>query len=339
MLPLTLDKLPRGLLANLDLETVFKASRCVIAAERLQLFRKLDGKELTAAEIGRRVGLHQNQRETFLNILAALGLLVRKGRRYRVSAVGRKHFVTSRGMHWTRLWSQYCADDYSALSVLEKSLTTGRDYRKILGIKRPGDYDILRVDQKWADDFTNIMHDTKREQSRKLAERFDLSSYSALLDIGGGSGVMSMAMVRKHTNLKACVLELEPVCRAARKIIRHEGLSNRVKTLPGDFTRAIPKGFDVMMFWDVGAIPLKSIKLAYRSLPRDGLLIIGGCFTGKEDRSINLLTRELTLVYPPHLSWQETVANVKAACFAEVKRQRVKDTAWIIRGYKRSRKT
>ena len=58
---LTLDKLPKRLLAGLDIETVFKASRCVIAAERLQLFRKLEGKELTAAEIGRRVGLHKNR--------------------------------------------------------------------------------------------------------------------------------------------------------------------------------------------------------------------------------------------------------------------------------------
>jgi len=55
---LTLDKLPQRLLAGLDIVTVFKASRCVIAAEQLQLFRKLYGKELTAAEIGRRIGKH-----------------------------------------------------------------------------------------------------------------------------------------------------------------------------------------------------------------------------------------------------------------------------------------
>ena len=133
---LTLDKFPRKLLASLDLETVFKASRCVIAAERLQLFRKLDGKELTASEIGRSIGLHRSHRETFLNIITALGLLTRKGSRYRLSPLARKYFIKERGPHWTRLWSRYCTEDYTALSVLEESLTTGRDYRKILGMKR-----------------------------------------------------------------------------------------------------------------------------------------------------------------------------------------------------------
>ena len=40
---LTLDKLPARVLKELNLETVFFASRLVIAAERLQVFRKLAG--------------------------------------------------------------------------------------------------------------------------------------------------------------------------------------------------------------------------------------------------------------------------------------------------------
>ena len=111
---LTLDMLPRKLLASLDIETVFKASRCVIAAERLQLFRKLDGKTLTAAEIGRRIGIRGSQRDTFLNIIAALGLLSKKGNRYRVTAMARKYFIKERGPHWNRLWTTYCVDDYTA---------------------------------------------------------------------------------------------------------------------------------------------------------------------------------------------------------------------------------
>jgi hypothetical protein len=51
MRELTLDKLPKNILAKLDLETVFKASRCVIAAERLQIFRRLYVRELSAADI------------------------------------------------------------------------------------------------------------------------------------------------------------------------------------------------------------------------------------------------------------------------------------------------
>jgi tRNA A58 N-methylase Trm61 len=330
---LTLDKFPRQLLASLDIETAFKASRCVIAAERLQLFRKLDGKELTASEIGRSIGLHRRHRETFLNILIALRLLIRKGDRYRLSPLARKHFIKERGPHWTRLWSRYCSEDYTALSVLEESLTTGRDYRKILGMKREEDYAILRHDRRFAEDFTRIMHDTKRRQSKLLANNLDLSRYSALLDVGGGSGIMSMELVRTHPNLRACVQDFEPVCRAARKYINAAGLSRRVKTYAADMTQEIAPGYDVIMYWDVGA-PLKSLKLAYRALPKGGMVLISLASGGKVDRSVNLLTRKLTLVYPDHDTWQETIAKTRAAGFKRVKRIRIKDTAWVVTGYK-----
>jgi len=330
---LTLDKFPGKLLASIDIETAFKASRCVIAAERLQLFRKLDGKELTASEIGRSIGLHRRHRETFLNILVALGLLTRKGSRYRLSPLARKYFIKERGPHWNRLWSRYCTEDYTALSVMEESLTTGRDYREILGMKRESDYEILRHDRQFAEDFTRIMHDTKRRQSKLLAKNLDLSRYSALLDVGGGSGIMSIELVRTHPNLRACVQEFEPVCRVARKFIKAAGLSGRVKTYAADMTQKIATGYDVIMYWDVGA-PLKSLKLAYRALPKGGMLLISLASGGKVDRSVNLLTRKLTLVYPDHDTWQETIAKTKAAGFKRVKRIRIKDTAWVIIGYK-----
>jgi tRNA A58 N-methylase Trm61 len=334
MAMLTLDKFPRKLLASIDIETAFKASRCVIAAERLQLFRKLDGKELTASEIGRSIGLHKRHRETFLNIIIALGLLTRKGDRYRLSPLAHKYFIKERGPHWTRLWSRYCTEDYTALSVLEESLTTGRDYRKILGMKREEDYEILRHDRKWAEDFTRVMHDTKRQQSKLLAKNLDLSRYSALLDVGGGSGIMSMELVRTHPNLRACVQDFEPVCRAARKFIKAAGLSRRVKTYAANMTEEIAAGYDVIMYWDVGAIPLKSLKLSYQVLPNGGMLLMSCASRGRVDSSVNLLTRKLTLVYPDHDIWQDAIARTKAAGFKRVKRTRIKDTAWVITGYK-----
>lgn len=331
---LTLDKFPQKLLASLDLETVFKASRCVIAAERLQLFRKLDGKELTASEIGRSIGLHRSHRETFLNIITALGLLTRRGRRYRLSPLARKYFIKERGPHWTRLWSRYCTEDYTALSVLEESLTTGRDYRKTLGMEREEDYEILRHDRQWAEDFTRVMHDTKRRQSKLLAKNLDLSRYSALLDVGGGSGIMSMELVRTHPNLRACVQDFEPVCRAARKFIKAAGLSGRVKTYAADMTKEIAAGYDVIMYWDVGAIPLKSLKLSYQVLPKGGMILMSCASRSRVDSSVNLLTRKLTLVYPDHDIWQEAVAKTKAAGFKRVKRVWIKDTAWVVTGCK-----
>jgi len=79
---LTLDKLPRRALARLDLETVFKASRCVLAAEKLLVFRKLHWRELSAADISKRTGIKHKYCGPFLEFLVFWGLLKKKGRLY-----------------------------------------------------------------------------------------------------------------------------------------------------------------------------------------------------------------------------------------------------------------
>ena len=128
--------------------------------------------------------------------------------------------------------------------------------------------------------------------------------------------------------------ELLPVCRAARKIIRAEGLARKVTTYAADMTREIAPGYDVILFWDIGAIPQRSFALAYRALPRGGLVLVGGCFGDAVDRSLNLLTRELTLVYPDHDTVQQTVAKLKAAGFSRVRRTRIKDAGRVVIGNK-----
>jgi len=65
MRELTLNKLPKKVLAELDMETVFKASRCVLAAERLLVFRKLHEKELSVADICRRTRIKRRHCEPF----------------------------------------------------------------------------------------------------------------------------------------------------------------------------------------------------------------------------------------------------------------------------------
>jgi hypothetical protein len=76
----TLDKLPKKILARIDLQDAFMISRCVVAAERLQVFRKLHGKKLSAAAIGRKIGVRGWRVEAFLAALVSVGLLKKTGK-------------------------------------------------------------------------------------------------------------------------------------------------------------------------------------------------------------------------------------------------------------------
>jgi hypothetical protein len=93
-------------------------------------------------------------------------------------------------------------------------------------------------------------------------------------------------------------------------------------------------GHDVVMYWNVGAIPLASLELAYESLPKGGMVLIEGRFGDGPDRSLNRLTRRLTLVHPESGTRQETIANAKSAGFRRVRRERLGDVGWVIVGHK-----
>lgn len=332
---LTLDKLPAKVLAQLDLETVFIASRCVIAAERLQIFRKLDGKELSAAQLARRAGIHRKLCEPFLNYLVFLGLLKKRDKLYRNSQLVTTHFLKARSIDWTKLWSYECGLDYEALTVMEEALSSGRNWRKILGKERKTDYELVQDDPQWTRDFTYALYDYCSPNAELLAKNLDLSNYRRLLDVGGGSGVMSFALVRKNPKLTTCILEYPLVCKTADQIIRKERLSRRVKTLVGDMNKAIPRGFDVIMFWNIGRIETRVMKKAYRSLPEGGM-VVRNCSLPLKPKvpSPSAFLSGYLSVRPQGQSGPSIMKSLEDAGFSAVKCRRISKNLGVITGHK-----
>lgn len=83
---------------------------------------------------------------------------------------------------------------------------------------------------------------------RRFVRQVDLSKRSKILDLGGGSGCYCIAACTEHPHLTATVLDLPPVTEVAKEFIAKHGLSDRIDTLAGDFTKvAFPTDVDVMI--------------------------------------------------------------------------------------------
>jgi predicted nicotinamide N-methyase len=334
---LTLDKLPASVLAKIDLQTAHRVSALVLAAERTKLFRKLEGRALSSASIRRRTGIHPNFLEHFLNALVSIGLLKKRGGLYRNSALADRYFVKERSIHWTEHYSGECIAELETLGVIERMLATGKGFREILGKKEQDYLTRMRREPERAKRFTQMLYDYHQPDARALADNLDLGGRRSVLDVGGGSGVMSMALARRYPTLTACVLDIAPVCRVAAKIIRDEDLSDRVKVQPGDMNEDLPEGYEVILFCDVGRLEDRPLKLARERLPRNGLLVLVDLyFAENRTEPLERLLRQFVSTAFPDETWRQMVERVRAAGFTRVRARRILDGLWMITGLKAS---
>jgi len=278
----TLDKFPNKVLANISAERAFIASRLIVAAERLQVFRLLHGKRMRAEAIGRALKIQNTYLEVFLNSLVSLGLLRKANDVYGNTRLAEKYFIEERSIYWTRQYSKECVKAYEALTVLEKMLASGRSYKSLKGLHDLSYTEAMEQDRHRAEDFTQMLFHYHREDAEALANYLDLADHRAVLDVGGGSGVMSIALARKNPHLRACILDIVPVCRIAEGNIRRARLSKRVTAVPGDIRRSLPAGYDVIMFCDIGPVSEQALENAYDGLPANGLVVLADRYFSKE---------------------------------------------------------
>ena len=90
-----------------------------------------------------------------------------------------------------------------------------------------------------------------------LAQRIALSDAEVLLDIGGGTGIYSIAFLQRNPQLRAIVLDRPQVLKVAAEFSRDYGVEDRLSLQAGDmFTDVLPES-DVILLsnilhdWDI----------------------------------------------------------------------------------------
>jgi predicted O-methyltransferase YrrM len=335
----TLDKFPKAVLANIDIQKAFVVSRLIVAAERLQIFRLLHGRRMKLDAIGRALQIHKYYLQTFLNSLFALGLLDKVNGAYGNTPFAEKYFIDERSIYWTRQYSNECVEAFEALTVLEKALATGKRHRSILRVKRPSYTEAMKRDHSQAESFTQMLYHFHKDDAQALAKYLDLSQRRAVLDVGGGSGVMSIALTRKNAHLRATILDIAPVCKVAAGNIRRAGLSRRVQTLAGDIHDRLPEGYDVIMFCDIGPVSKQLLRSAYKSLPANGLVVlVDRYFSEDGTKPLDRLVEHFAGSSFGLATWKDMVEAVKSCGFQGVKAAKVYRDVWFITGRKPARR-
>lgn len=111
---------------------------------------------------------------------------------------------------------------------------------------------------KLARHFTLSLAGRAKNVAPALAQQVDLGGAELLLDVGGGSGIYSIAMLKRYPQLRAIVIDRPEVLRVADEFRRRYNVVDRLELREGDmFGTPLPTGADAILLsnvlhdWDI----------------------------------------------------------------------------------------
>ncbi|SBS34263.1 Multifunctional cyclase-dehydratase-3-O-methyl transferase TcmN [Marinomonas spartinae] len=124
-----------------------------------------------------------------------------------------------------------------------------------------------------------------KEITKTFAEMF--SNSKKIIDIGGGSGVITIEVLKQFGHLTGCIFDREDVC-TRNKDHLPKSVRDRITLHPGDFFDSVPSGYDVYILKNVlhnwnDQSSSSILKTISRSIGNGRLLIVEPIVTKKED--------------------------------------------------------
>jgi predicted O-methyltransferase YrrM len=249
-----------------EMASGYQKSRIILTAFELDVFTAVGGGMVSAEDVARKIGANAKSTERFLNALCAIGLLEKKEDFFFNTEVSSRYLVKGSEEYLSRIG--HMLNLYRTWGTLTEAVRRGRSVTA------------REYDETSLAHFIEAMHHRARKTADALVTHIDLEGVGRVLDVGGGSGVYSMAFARAKDDLHAVVFDLPKVTELTRHYITESGLASRIGTKSGDYNRDdFGTGFDLVFMSAIVHIntPAENRELvvrAFRSLNPGGRIVI-----------------------------------------------------------------
>lgn len=205
------------------------AANTLFCAVKLGVFDLLEKGAVDAGRAAAALGTHPEATVRLLAALESLGLVEREGdSRYRNSPLAARHLVRGKDGylgHAVRHFEGLAG----GWSRLEEAVRTGRP----VGLEMAAREDYLRRLRV----YVLAMADQARLKADRLAGALDFGGCRDFLDLGGGPGVYTVALLKKNPSLRATILDLASTLEITRGLLAAAGMEGKVELREGDLTR------------------------------------------------------------------------------------------------------
>jgi len=250
----------------------YREAKILFTAAKLELFNLLDRCPLGRDEICGELGTKPGPTGTLLDALTAMGFLTKQGEAYslrmpqcRTLVKGSPFYLGSVLKFQDHLWG--------AWGDLEQVLREGSPQTSLTQRmeKHP---DFLR-------EYITSMNNISRQPAAEVAAALDLTGVRDVLDIGGGPGAYSLALLRRSDDIRTEILDLPETLEIAEELLCRNHRRSRMR-LSGQDYREMKIGlceYDMILLSHVThneseAINRRLIEKCHSALRPGGQLVI-----------------------------------------------------------------
>lgn len=244
----------------------------MIAGMQLDLFTPLKDNPMTVEQIASALGVRPAKLKPLLYALVVAGLLNVEGELFVNTDTANRFLVRGSPCCMVDCHELY-SDLWKAVLKTADSIRTGVPQAK---------YDYSNMSNDELEQFFRGEHPEAVSAGRDLVASYDLSSYHTLLDVGGGSGGLAIAITEAYPHIQATVVDLSTVIPITRRFIEEANASDKIQVMAADMLcDALPGSYDIATLFSLIQVlspdnARRMIRNVGKVVNPGGVIFIGG---------------------------------------------------------------
>lgn len=263
----------------------FMASKALFAGLHADLFSVLAEGPKTAADLAKAVDVPVNRIVVLTTALASVGLLVIDDDQVIHNSPAAQNFLSKSSKYDFGDYLRYQIDQQMYPFLLQLDAVIKGD----LAEDAISSYKHWMADEEQASVYSESQHAGSLGPGRTLARKVDLSEAKSLLDVGGGTGAMTISLCQAYEDLHATIIDFPNVAEIGWRFITEADLVDRVRYIPGNAVEIQWPGNQdaILMSYIMSGVPGEDVESllhhAYEALAPGGKLMVHD-FMVEEDR-------------------------------------------------------
>jgi predicted O-methyltransferase YrrM len=197
----------------------------------------------SSIDVSKRLGIHHDNTRYLLDGLASCGLVEKRNQMYRNTEMSKLYLMSDSPNFMGSYLQLYQRSLIDALEDMPEMVRKGLRPSSPKAVVRP--YDEF-------EEYANALASAAKGGTALIATRIvsqqpEFPTMRRMLDVGGGPGIVAMAIVDSHPFMKGVIFEQPAMAEVAKEYVSDFGMQDRMEVVSGNFlTDALEGSYDLI---------------------------------------------------------------------------------------------